>query len=746
MRYRLPRDPRYFQIAVLGSLLLYGLLVLDFEVSPSRALVILATALACQALFSRWAGIPFDPRSPLISALSLTLLLRTGSWLTAALVAAVTIGSKFVLRARGRDGSTKHVFNPTNFGLVVALALSPWLPGGVWVSPGQWGRGLWLVFLLAGLGSLVVRRAERSDVTWAFLGAHVAILFGRAAWLGDPWTIPFHRLESGALLIFAFFMISDPKTTPDSRVGRIVFASLVAAGGAFVSFHLFRPHGLLWALASVALLVPVLDRLFPAERYRWPGHASSPSSSHTVRPQFPPKGAFAMRRILLPVLTLLAPTLAVPALLAPPPAHAFCGFYVARADTALYNDASQVVLVRDGDRTVLTMANDYQGDPTEFAMVIPVPTVLQREQIHVGDKALIDHLDAYTAPRLVEYFDDDPCRRRWVEENMPAAPMRMSAADAEASAQAKSLGVTIEASYTVGEYDILILSARESDGLITWLKANRYRIPDGAEPVVASYLKQGMKFFVAKVNLEEQAKLGTRYLRPLQMAFETPKFMLPIRLGTVNARGAQELFVYTLTRPSAGRGRVETSNYRTVKLPTGQEVPIFVKAEFSDFYRDLFTEQVKREHRQAVFVEYAWNMAWCDPCAADPLSAKELRELGVFWLGDLAPGQPAQDVFVTRLHVRYDRERFPEDLQFQHTGDTSNFQGRYVLRHPWKGTATCPAARDYYRQVAERQRQEAETLASLTGWKLADIHRKIDFVEVPTGGEDPWWKSIWPGR
>jgi len=325
LRLRLPRDPRYFQIAVLSGLLLYGLVALDFEVSAGRAVVILLTALACQALGTvllrrRGVRIPFDPRSPLISGLSLTLLLRTGSLVTAALAAAITIGSKFLIRAR-RGGSSKHVFNPTNFGLVTAMALSPWLPGGAWVSPGQWGQGIWLAFLLAGLGSLVVRRATRSDVTWAFLACHVAILFGRAWWLGDPWAIPLHQLQSGALLIFAFFMISDPKTTPDSRTGRIVFAALVAAAGAFVTFRLYEPHGILWALAGAALLVPILDRLFPAQRYRWPGWEPATEPFGEPPSDALPTGAVAMRRISTLGLLLLAPALA---LLLPSTAHAFC--------------------------------------------------------------------------------------------------------------------------------------------------------------------------------------------------------------------------------------------------------------------------------------------------------------------------------------------------------------------------------------------------------------------------------------
>ncbi|MCB2081832.1 MAG: DUF2330 domain-containing protein [Rickettsiales bacterium] len=441
-------------------------------------------------------------------------------------------------------------------------------------------------------------------------------------------------------------------------------------------------------------------------------------------------------------------------------AMAFCGFYVAKADTKLFNKASKVAMVRDGDRTVLTMSSDYEGDPKEFAMVVPVPTILEKEQVHVTETAIIDHLDAYTAPRLVEYFDENPCNIiRYKAMRAPTGAI-LESAQQDSVARAEALGVTIEAQYTVGEYDILILSAKESDGLITWLTENGYKIPAGANEVVQSYLKQDTKFFVAKVNLEEKAKLGTTYLRPLQIAFESPKYMLPIRLGTVNANGPQDLFVFALTRT----GRVETANYRTVKLPTGMDIPIYVKDQFGAFYQAMFDTQVKKENQRAVFLEYAWDMNWCDPCAADPLSHDELRELGVFWMDGnddprimqqgrsktaILPRRPtpAQNVFVTRLHVRYTADTFPEDLVFTETGDRSNFQGRYVLRHPWKGDDSCEAATQYRQGLPQRFEKEATTLANLTSWNINDIRDNMKEGGQSFTPPEPegvkWWLRLW---
>jgi len=436
--------------------------------------------------------------------------------------------------------------------------------------------------------------------------------------------------------------------------------------------------------------------------------------------------------------------------LAAPSAEAFCGFYVGKADTSLFNEASQVVLTRDGERMVVTMSNDYKGELTDFALVVPVPVVLKREQIHVGERKFIERVDAYSAPRLVEYFDGDPCaQRRSVAQSLPSS-VAAGAPSAPSPARRKSLGVTVEAEYTIGEYDIVLLSAKESSGLETWLTESGYKIPPRAAKALEPYIKQDMKFFVARVNLKEQKATGFNYLRPLQMAYESKKFMLPIRLGMANARGPQDLVIYALTR----QGRVESSNYRTVKVPSDMDIPVYVKGEFNKFYPALFEKAHQKAEKKALFTEYVWDMGWCDPCAADPLSPEELKGLGVFWLDEGPQGMGRGGVMgggsqtvLTRLHARYDGEHFPEDLVFQVTNDRQNFQARYVLRHAFKGSLQCEEGKQYLAQLDKRHQKEAETLAELTGWDLGTITQKMgdDAPGKKTGKkeDDSWYKKLW---
>lgn len=387
-------------------------------------------------------------------------------------------------------------------------------------------------------------------------------------------------------------------------------------------------------------------------------------------------------------------------------AQAFCGFFAGKADASLFNEASQVILVRDGKHSVISMLNDFKGALTDFALVVPVPQVLEKGQVRIGDKRLFDRLDAYSAPRLAEYYDPDPCpvgQRYDLERATDAMPQMAAPASTGRIEQKsdKALGVTVEASYTVGEYDIVMLSAKQSNGLETWLVSNGYKMPTGAAAALKPYVAQNMKFFVAKVNLEEQSKTGTQYLRPLQFAFDSEKFMLPIRLGMINAdpKKPQDLIAYVLTK----KGRVESANYRTVKLPANENLPPAIKNNFNTFYKAMFDHQAKADDHRVVFTEYFWDMGWCDPCAADPLSREEMLQAGVFWLdGDIdvqkpvrgngilwpapTPGGGAQNALLTRLHVRYTPKTFPEDLMFVQTADRENWQTRYVVQNPFAGS------------------------------------------------------------
>jgi hypothetical protein len=405
--------------------------------------------------------------------------------------------------------------------------------------------------------------------------------------------------------------------------------------------------------------------------------------------------------------------------------HAFCGFYVAKADASLFNHKSQVIVVRDGNRNVITMSSDFKGDVKDFAMVVPVPALLKESDIRVVNRNIFDKLDAYSAPRLVEYYDENPCYQRYYyeSERMSSSVEDVQVVSKSMNISSKKLGVTIEASYSVGEYDILILSAKESGGLTTWLTLNGYKIPDTANEVLEPYIKNNLKFFVVKVNLNKMMATGFDYLNPLQISFDSERFMLPIRLGMANADGAQDMIVYAFTRS----GRVETVNYRTVKITSDRNIPLFVQPDFGKFYKDLYDRSYEREGRNAVFLEYAWNVSpnagvKCDPCVAQPPVFEDFREAGVTWAKDMSE---SSSVFFTRLHVRYTRDKFPQDLMFQVTPNREHHQGRYILTHPAQGDLSCDAGQSYLRDLTHRRKREVDELASLTGWRKAEYYKYI---------------------
>ena len=397
--------------------------------------------------------------------------------------------------------------------------------------------------------------------------------------------------------------------------------------------------------------------------------------------------------------------------------NAFCGFYVAKTDTQLFNQKSEVIYVRDGDYSTITMSNDFEGEAKDFALVVPVPTILKEEDIKVVDRGIFDKLNAYSAPRLVEYFDTNPCMpvyKSYVTED--AIVMRAEMAESEINfTDDIDLGVTIEAQYEVGEYDILILSAKESAGLKTWLNTNNYKIPDGAEEVLDPYIKNNLKFFVVKVNLEKYHSSGVDYLNPIQIKYQSDRFMLPIRLGMANAKGEQDMLVYFFTK----EGRVECTNYRTAEVPSNRNIPLFVEQNFSNFYLDLFNRNYVKESKNAVFLEYAWNVSpnagiKCDPCVSPPPIFEDFREAGVHWAKDMSRNS---EVYFTRLHVRYSRKHFPQDLFFQVTPNRQNFQCRYIITHPAQGDLSCDEGQAYLEELERRRKKEMDELIALTGWK-----------------------------
>jgi hypothetical protein len=399
----------------------------------------------------------------------------------------------------------------------------------------------------------------------------------------------------------------------------------------------------------------------------------------------------------------MANTLLTAVLLLSGAAHAFCGFYVAGGGAELFNNATQVVLLRDGTRTVLSMQNNYQGPPADFAMVIPVPVVLKKENVKTLPKAIFAKLDTLTAPRLVEYWEQDPCAPpgQGFDLGLIGSLGECPNCGVGGFATGGSLGVKVEAKFEVGEYEIVILSAKDALGLETWLTQEKYKIPEGAAPLFRPYVQQGMKFFVARVNVQKVTFTdGMAQLSPLRFHYDSEKFELPVRLGLINAKEKQDLIVHVLGRAQ----RYEVANYPNVTIPTNIDLQPSAKSEFPFFYVSLFDRTLAKTPT-AVVTEYAWDSSSCDPCPGPTLDASDLATLGT----DVTKTRGG--FIVTRLHARYDKTSLGEDLVFraarpiaggreflkEGTGlekgsvesPINNFQGRYAIRYPWKGEVKC---------------------------------------------------------
>ncbi len=415
---------------------------------------------------------------------------------------------------------------------------------------------------------------------------------------------------------------------------------------------------------------------------------------------------------------------------APRMAEAFCGFYVAPGDNQLVADATQVVLMRRGTRTVLSMQNNYKGPPEAFAMVIPVPVVLKEADVKTLPKEVFANVERMGAPRLVEYWEQDPCAPEVKYDRVAISSVGAGAPRKMAPKASADLGVTVEAQFTVGEYQIVILSAKEAAGLDTWLRRENYRIPKGAEPLLRPYVESGSKFFVAKVDPKKVKFVdGRADLSPLRFHYDTERFELPIRLGLANSGGTQDLIVSILA-PSQ---RYEVANYPNVTIPTNLDVQDAIKDRFGAFYASLF-DRTLENNPGAVVTEYAWQATTCDPCPGPALGFNDFMTLGADVLEgnqiaeppagakQAAPGRPSpqlkrrvppgwgMDFVLTRLHARYGKD-VTDDLVFRaappivggrehvtsgtkleegaRASSINNFQGRYIIRHKWTGPVAC---------------------------------------------------------
>jgi MYXO-CTERM domain-containing protein len=429
---------------------------------------------------------------------------------------------------------------------------------------------------------------------------------------------------------------------------------------------------------------------------------------------------------------------------------AFCGFYVSGSGAKLSNDATEVVLMRDGTRTVLSMQNDYRGPLEDFAMVVPVPVVLHEGDVQTLEDEVFEHVDALGAPRLVEYWEQDPCPADYgIGDGVGYGMLGSVAYGGGIGYGMGAGGVTVEATFDVAEYQIVILSATDSAGLETWLTDNHYKIPAGAEPLLRPYVEAGMKFFVAKVNpAKVEMDHGHAALSPLRFDYDSEEFALPIRLGMANSAGKQDLIVNILSRDK----RYEVANYKNVFIPTNIDVKPSVKARFSEFYAALFDKTIEK-NPGAVVTEYAWTATrsyHCDPCPDLDVTTDDITQLG----GDIIGGDIQNNFVLTRLHARYGKKDMKDDLVFREatpvTGgreewskagleygatpsEKNFFQGRYAIRHAWSGPIKCKHPQRYV-WGASPDGNDSETLAAS---KLAFVPRgKLDLSSVI--GRDLW--------
>ncbi|HJN72697.1 MAG TPA: DUF2330 domain-containing protein [Myxococcota bacterium] len=418
-----------------------------------------------------------------------------------------------------------------------------------------------------------------------------------------------------------------------------------------------------------------------------------------------------------------------------PRAEAFCGTYIGQAGADLTNSASQLAIARQNGRTTLTMVNDYEGELSDFAFVIPVPSDLQPEDVRVVETHLVRTVEVYSGPRLVQYECADYGGWERIEtkstkghtplfalpfatlggcsdSTMANSDMGMGGSVAAVPSDEADSAVTVEAEFAAGEYEFVLVSADDGEGLMSWLDANGYSVGEHAEEVLGSYIASGSSFLAAKVSLEA-VPAGMTNLSPIQISYMSEGFSLPIRLGTLNSGGEQDLIVYTVTPYEDGQ--VGIANYPRAVIDDECLLRTDEWDSFADYYNHQFDLAFEESDGFTWVAEYGWAVtpSWmqpgatsfkCDPCPApelfpsgaptqapgedyDPLPDETIEALGfrldreqsndTGWWG-IAP-----EFYVSRIHMRYTPEAVDQDLVLYTSGLYSNDQIRFIDYAPY---------------------------------------------------------------
>lgn len=365
-------------------------------------------------------------------------------------------------------------------------------------------------------------------------------------------------------------------------------------------------------------------------------------------------------------------------------AEAFCGAYVGGATS---NGSSIVVLVRDGNTNTLTLVNDFSGAESTFGYIMPVPPSFSLSDVTTVDPAVIERLDAYSAPREVTYTCDDVLwtwsseddTGHWVGSTGGCGgdPTPEFVEDTSGDLKADNRGIHGDGSLsgvqttqrtTLGAYELQVVQASGSDGLSAWLEDHGFEPSPLLTTRLATYINGGQHFLVAQIHLEE-IPVDARWLEPLRLRYDSPSISLPIWLGAASSVGVQDLLIFGISRTESGA--LAISNYPSANLED-ECLTEDVNATLNLNY-DAFAEA---EGEASWVSEFGWLGGKCDPCPEN--GALDPADVALVGGENFAP----EEIYFTRLHLRYRPEQIDEDLALYESGEAARWQSRYISASP----------------------------------------------------------------